>query len=190
MEKEPGVILSEPFESPAMGRLFVSVYVGIPENITEKPGALPLEVVLSAKQRRGEPLFLFYRLEPILLPLLAKTPSNNGVRWHQVIIPFDRLPTDGLSDFRLGFRLFGPGTVWLDGVTLYQMTFTSNEVKVLQQLVLVANGRCSADRVSDLLTILEGYWAQYLFHHVPALPTSVPPSIAVAKENAAYTSQV
>ncbi|MDR2756519.1 MAG: hypothetical protein LBC20_12510 [Planctomycetaceae bacterium] len=169
IENEPGMVLSEPFEVPATGQLFISMYAGISDNIIAKQGSLPLDVVLSAqKQGEREPLFLSYRVEPVFLPLLVKSPPQHGVRWYRVIVPFTQLPTTGLNDFRIGFRLFGTGTVWIDDVILYRMTFTSNEIKVLQQIALVANSRCSSDRISDLLSILEGYWVQYLFRHIPA----------------------
>jgi hypothetical protein len=200
IENESGVILSEPFEPPATGQLFVSLFVGINENITEKTGSLPLEVVLSA-QRQGEPFFLSYRVEPVFLPLLVKSLPQHGVRWYRVIVPFTQFPATGLNDFRIGFRLYGAGIVWIDDITLYRMTFTSNEIKVLQQIALAANSRCSSDRVSDLLSILEGYWVQYLFRHIPVTPiptstasisaTSVPtqPLAVTAKENKPYSSQ-
>ncbi|MDR1963658.1 MAG: hypothetical protein LBQ50_07760, partial [Planctomycetaceae bacterium] len=208
LESEAGMILSEAFEAPATGQLFVSAYIGVDESITEKTektgktGSLPLEVVLSA-QKQGEPLFLSYRVEPVVLPLLVKSQPQHGVRWYRIIVPFNQLPTTGLNDFCIGFRLFGAGTVWIDDITLYRTTFTSNEIKMLQQIVLVANGRCSSDRVSDLLMILEGYWVQYLFRHIPqpvspATPVSVattlnapaqPPAVT-SKENKPYTSQV
>lgn len=203
IENETGMILSEPFEAPATGQLFISMYAGINENVTEKQGSLPLDVILSAQiQNEREPLFLSYRVEPVFLPLLVKSPPQHGVRWYRVIVPFTQLPAAGLNDFRIGFRLFGTGTVWIDDVTLYRMTFTSNEIKALQQIALVANSRCSSDRISDLLTILEGYWVQYLFRHVPvpAIPlptTTVPatqnplkPSAVTAKENTPYSSQI
>jgi hypothetical protein len=200
IENESGIIFSEPFEPPTTGQLFVSLYVGIKEDVTEKTGSLPLEVILSA-QKQGEPLFLSYCVEPVFLPLLVKTLPQHGVRWYRVLVPFTQLPTTGLSDFCIGFRLFGTSTVWIDNVTLYRMTFTSNEIKSLQQIALAANNRYSSDRVSDLLAILEGYWVQYLFHHipVPSIPTttsipatSIPtqPSAVIAKESKPYTSKV
>ncbi|MDR2438046.1 MAG: hypothetical protein LBE12_01575 [Planctomycetaceae bacterium] len=218
IENELGMVLSEPFEAPATGQLFISMYAGISENRTVQSGSLPLEVVLSAqKQGEREPLFLSYRVEPVFLPLLAKSPPQHGVHWYRVIVPFTQLPATGLNDFRIGFRLFGTGTVWIDDVVLYRMTFTSNEIKVLQQIAIVANSRCSSDRISDLLAILEGYWVQYLFRHIPApvipLPatqgyetknsatqnsttqtavTQIPakPPAITAKENNPYSSQV
>ncbi|MDR2704541.1 MAG: hypothetical protein LBC02_02065 [Planctomycetaceae bacterium] len=201
IENESGMILSEPFEAPTTGQLFISLYAGIDENVTEKPGSLPLEVILSA-QTQSEPLFLAYRVEPVFLPFLVKSLPQHGVRWYRVIVPFTQLPATGLNDFRIGFRLFGAGTVWIDDITLYRMTFTSNEIKVLQQIALAANSRCSSDRVSDLLSILEGYWVQYLFRHIPvsstpisstsipAIQTPTQPSAVTAKENKPYASQV
>ncbi|MDR3198849.1 MAG: hypothetical protein LBU34_13365 [Planctomycetaceae bacterium] len=192
IENEPGMILSEPFEAPATGQLFISMYAGISENVIEKQGSFPLDVVLSAqKQGEREPLFLSYRVEPVYLPLLVKSPPQHGVRWYRVIVPFTQLPARGLNDFRIGFRLYGTGTVWIDDLILYRMTFTSNEIKVLQQIALVANSRCSSDRISDLLAILEGYWVQYLFRHIPAPVMPLPATpIHVTQNSAAQHSTV
>ncbi|MDR2117395.1 MAG: hypothetical protein LBP87_13545 [Planctomycetaceae bacterium] len=189
IEKEQGVILSEPFEAPSTGQLFISLYAGISENVTKKPGAFPLEVVLSAqKQGEREPLFLSYCVEPVFLPFLLKSPPQQGVRWYRIIVPFTQLPSTGLNDFRIGFRLFGTGTVWIDDIILYRMTFTSNEIKALQQIALVANSRCSSDRISDLLSILEGYWVQYLFRHIPVPVIPLPATPIHATQNPANPS--
>jgi hypothetical protein len=205
-QRESGMILCDPFEVPETGQIYVSAFIGIADSVAERltnravnnvtnrvmerAEKIPLEVVLSARQRNGEPLFFSYEVESVLLPLIVNAPPQHGVRWHRLIIPFDRLPPNGLDDFRIGFRLSAPGTVWIDNVTLYRMTFTSNEIKALQQLVLVAHGRCSAERVSDLLTILEGYWSRYLFRHVPLPSGSAPPASVASKETGRYASQV
>lgn len=157
-----GRISSSVFESPRTGRLFVAAYVGIPESATQ----LPLNVCLNATHH-GKPWSRSFPTEATLLPLLKKTASNGGVRWHRMVVPFDRLPNDRLDDMQIAFEMTGPGTVWIDEIVLYQIAFAKEEINELLRLVSVADLRASLDRVSDLLTILESHWPQYLFEHVP-----------------------
>ncbi len=121
------------------------------------------------------------------MPSTADAPSDIDVRWHRLIVPFDRLPNSGTEDFHLGFQLRGPGTIWLDDISLYQVSFTPNEIKALQRLVLAAGARCSQNRVSDLLAILEGYWARFLFAYVPETPNL--PSATLAAVNGPYAQK-
>jgi len=61
---------------------------------------------------------------------------------------------------------------------LYPVRFSSNEMLELQKMLVVAHQWSSSGRVSDLMSLLEDYWMQFLFEHVPvALP---PPSAVVA----------
>ena len=178
IEKEPGTVWSRPFEAPITGRLFVSLCIGIAENTKD----IPLNVVLSG--RHGEqPWFRSFSVQPQLLPLITRSAPSSGIRWHRMIVPFDRLPNTPQGTVHLGFHLYGPGTIWIDEILLYRISFTPPEIKALQRLVLAAGARCSQNRVSDLLTILEGHWAQFLFTHVPE--PSIDTSQAMAQTPAA-----
>ncbi len=181
---DSGVVWSSPLTGPRTGRLFTAAFVGIPNGST----SLPLHCVLNAKHQ-GQPLYRSFRLEPMVLPLLTKTPPINGVRWQKVVVPFDRLPQEHLDELRIGFEMVGPGTVWIDDVGLYQVAFTKEEQAELYRLVSVADFRCSSDRISDLFTLMEGYWPRFLTEHVP-LPApiaSAPPAPVVATGSPMYT---
>ena len=173
---EPGTFLCQPQKIPATGRLGVSMLVGIPADCQ----SLPMNVVLSAKYQ-GNSFNRFVPVEETLKPLLAKVEPNNGVRWHRLLVPFERLPMESLEEVRIGVHLAGtPGhTVWLDDVALNPVLFLPNEMIELQKMMLVAEQRCSSGRVSDLNSLLESYWAQFLFQHVPA--TFPQPMVAEAK---------
>ena len=110
------------------------------------------------------------------MPRLANVEPKNGVRWHPVMVPF-RLPLDSLEEVRIGVQYSGIGTVWIDDVTLRHVSFSENEIVELHKKLAVADRRSSSGRVSELITLLEGYWAQLLFEHIPS-PIPQPVTIA------------
>ena len=134
------------------------MYVGVPEDCK----SLPMSVVLSAKHH-GKP---FYRNEDTLLPCFEDVEPKNGVRWHRLLVPLERLPLESLEEVRIGIQYSGSGTVWLDDITLYQVLFSANEMVELQRRLVVADRYCTSGRVSDLTSLLEGYWTQFLFQFV------------------------
>ncbi len=181
-ENMPGTLWSLSTDAPTTGRLFVSFHVGVSVQDASMR-QIPLNVVLAGP----ELWFSSFAAGPQLMPLITQSQPGEGIRWQRMIVPFDRLPRD-LEKFRLGFQLSGPGTVWIDDVTLYHVSFTPNEIKALQRLVLAATARCSQNRVSDLLAILEGHWAQFLYAHVPAIDGEMP-SAALAAVNHPYAEK-
>lgn len=194
----PGIVYSNPFDAPPTGRLFTSIVVGV----FGEPETIPLNVVLSAKYRDGsspraetprkEPFFFrTFSVEPALLPNLSQPAPAGGMRWQRIVVPFDRLPTDQLEELRLGLEMSGQGTVWVDDIKLYQVAFTKEETNRLYRLVMAADFRRTKDRVSDLLAILEGYWARYLFQHVPDPPSPIQIAPGPVKETPgkAYADQ-
>jgi len=160
---EPGMFVSVPLDVPATGRLAVSMWVGIPA----ESRSLPMSVVLT-RMCADRP---FHRSVPVgesLMPFLLNATPNNGVRWHQLIVPFERLPTESLEGVQIGVQLSDAAIVWLDDVALYPARFSENEMRELQRKLVVAHQRYTSGRVSDLISLLEGHWAQFLFEHVPA----------------------
>lgn len=162
LSADVGVLYSNSFDAPSTGRLFVSVSVGLPSG-----GPLPpLDIVLAGKLQ-GNNLMRSFKTTSVLKNDERQSSLSKGIYWQTIVVPFDRLPTQNLEDLRLGFVLTGPATLWIDDIKLYQIAFTKDEMNVLYRLVSVADRRCSNDRISDLLTILDGYWSQFLFRNVP-----------------------
>ena len=164
-------VLSNVFPAPETGRLFVSAFLGVSGN------SPPLNVVLAATYRAA-PQVLRFRIEP-------EAAATSGVQWRKIVVPFDRLPKEHLEDLRIGFELIGPGTVWIDDVTLYHIAFTKEELAELHTQTSVADFRRSADRISDLLVLLEGYWPEFLSRNVPMEPSvTVEPRPVYTENNA------
>ncbi|MDR0870068.1 MAG: hypothetical protein LBN39_04675, partial [Planctomycetaceae bacterium] len=154
---EPVFVHSPFFEMPPTGRLYLSMYLGIPGGTT----ALPLEVI--AMESGDNPQFTAVPLEPQIKPYLNQPAGE--LRWYRVFAAFDSLPA--FKEAAVGLRLLNEGTVYIDDVSLYQFMVNSNELKELQRLLLTADERQRTERVSDLLLILDGYWAQFLYRYVP-----------------------
>jgi hypothetical protein len=158
-----GGVFSDPFPPTETGRLFISAWLGIPE----EANALPLQLVLQGSHR-GKPMVRTAAIGPTILQRCRETEPVEGVRWHPVVVPLDDLPLNGLSDLRLRFDLRGPGKVWIDQMKLYRLAFTDAERTELMRLISVANLRFYKNRVSDSLELLEGYWPRLLSKYIPA----------------------
>ncbi|MDR0522304.1 MAG: hypothetical protein LBH00_10695 [Planctomycetaceae bacterium] len=173
---EKGALLSLPMDLPPTGRLGVSMNAGIPENCR----SLNLNIILQAKD--GDRIF--FRSCPVgetLRTAAEKSVPKNGVKRHQLIVPFERLPLT-LQKIQIGMELLESGTVWIDDVVLYPVLFSPAELTELQKMLVVADQRCQAGRVSDLITLLEGDWAQFLFRHVPAAEQKEPVSVLLPEK--------
>lgn len=157
-----GVLYSNSFDVPPTGRLFVSFSIGLLPN----EALPPLDVVLAGKIRDNT-FMRSFKTSSVLKTRQRQSNLPNEVYWQTIVVPFDRLPTQDLDNLRLGFILAGPSTLWIDDVKLYQIAFTKDEMNILYRLVSVADRRCSNGRISDLLAILDGHWAQFLFRNVP-----------------------
>ncbi|MCL2347240.1 MAG: hypothetical protein FWC50_03150 [Planctomycetaceae bacterium] len=158
----PGRVVSHDFPAPKTGRLFVSAWVGIPENATD----LPLRITLGGQHRNMPMPVRQATLAPMIWPIISQAAPINGVRWHQVVVPFSDLPLDA-DTLAVGFELFAPGTVWIDDVNLYQLAFTDAERTALIRIGAVVNHRLGKERISETLSMLDGYWARLLAQSIP-----------------------
>jgi len=158
-----GGIVSEPFAIPNSGRLFVTAWIGIPENASE----LPLRMTLTGRAQ-NMPFSRSAMIGPTIWGQISQTTPVNGVRWCSVSMSFYDLPRSGGRSFQLQFELFHPGAVWIDEIQLYQLAFFEDaEQLALKRLVNAAVVRLSNDRVSEAMAILEGYWARLLEECIP-----------------------
>ena len=174
---ELGTFLSEPFALPTTGRLDVAMLVGVPADVP----SLPISVVLSANHQ-GQTFYRSASVGETMMPPPANVAPQNGVRWQPVRVSF-RLPLDSLEEVRIGVQSSGSGTVWIDDFALYHVSFSPKEVAELLKQLPVAEQRYSSGRVSELMLLLEGYWTQFLFEHVPTpLPVVAVAKAPIAKE--------
>ncbi|MDR3181348.1 MAG: hypothetical protein LBT89_00250 [Planctomycetaceae bacterium] len=172
---ESGTLLTAAFSPPQTGRLWIAAFVGFPDG-TQR---IPLNFVLAA-EHGGKVHYRHAEVGENLKPYLVKAELKNGIRWQQVIVPFDELPIDKANKVRIGFQVTAPATLWIDAVKLYPVSFFSNEMIELQKVLVAADTRFKQERFSELLTLLESPQCQFLYKNVP-LPTLVPkPAVSAA----------
>ncbi len=166
LKTRPGAVFSDAIPAPATGRLYCVFQVGIPAAAE----TLPLNVLLTAQQRvehEDRPVYRSYPLAADWVAPLQQAAPSAGVRWCQAVVPFDRLPVDSLEEIRIGFELVDAGTVWIDNLRLFQLSFSRQETNELLILVNAADVRLESRRYSDLDSILNGYWAKFLREFSP-----------------------
>ncbi|MCL2744797.1 MAG: hypothetical protein FWE67_13195, partial [Planctomycetaceae bacterium] len=111
---EPAALYSNVFPAPQTGRLFVSLNLGMAGT------AAPLQVVLSGKSSGKQ----FVQTFPLNTAALFPKSEAGRVQWQPLTIPFYRLPMNGIEDLRVGFVLAQSGTIWIDNVVLYDLSFS------------------------------------------------------------------
>jgi hypothetical protein len=116
----------------------------------------------------GDILNRTFNMESFLRPVLKGGVLAGGeYQWFKAVIPFDRLPMSDDRKVTLRFSLSGAASVWIDEITLYQVAFTPEETNELFRLISAADVRRSKCRISDLMTLFDSYWVQFLLHNIP-----------------------
>jgi len=149
-------VRSAPFEPPRTGRVSVWVWLKVDDAAKQPPLRLAIE------GRRGERVY--YRFAAVG----KGSPQQIREHWAQYIFQVDDLPTEGLSQLRVGFDLMGPGEVWIDDVEVYDLSFSRSEITVLQRRFKAAEFDLKDAAYASCLRHLDGYWGQFLRQHVPA----------------------
>ena len=177
-----GGVTSLPFVTPSTGRLCAQFSLGVRTNTKR----LPLTVCLRG-QLGNEPFVHPIRLENIILEKLRDRYKEdaNSVVWIDDAVLFDRLPLDGLKNLTLSFELEGKGEVWIDQIQLYKLAFSKSEQSELMKTIARADYRATNNRVTDVIFMLDSYWAKLLKEQIPddsELMVSRPPRIETIAE--------
>ncbi|MCE9548344.1 MAG: family 10 glycosylhydrolase [Planctomycetia bacterium] len=146
-------LISNPFAAPKTGRLSFAVWV----RSTQQGPAPTLRLALGGKLHGGD----YYRF--------AVAPV--GPQWEHFIFQVDNLPPAGLSDMQVRFDLMGAGQVWLDDVTVSDLTFSPNERTELSRIITRAQFLLDGGKLVDCARLLESHWPRYLEDNV-VLPAS------------------
>ncbi len=155
-----GGMISNSFEAPASGRLFVNFWLGVAEDADE----LPLRLALTGWSR-GTPFLRTATIGPNVLAEIRQTPAVDGMHWRNINIQFTNLPLSDLSPLAIRLDLTGRGTVWVDEVRMQSIALTEAERTEMMRLISVAGFRQSNDRISDAITLLEGFWPRLLLEN-------------------------
>lgn len=157
-------VQSDPFSLPATGQLGMMVFA----RCNAANPATELRLVCEWENRGQRD-----RRE-------AKVKCAQLVRPNQewdprpLAIPYSDLPLDSQGTMRIVFELNGPGEIWLDNVTMYDLLFpltwyTNSQAEKLQLVKLTgfAENAFERDQITDCLQLLDGYWPRFVMAYRP-----------------------
>ena len=124
----PIALMSEPFRPPTTGRLSMFVWLRVPR----RRQAADARAAFDGQGRGRE-----FLPRSAVLGRNGDVPAEKPIpdRWSFYVFPVDDLPLDGLSELQVGFRLTGPGEVWIDDVQLCHLEFNENELTQLSRMI-------------------------------------------------------
>lgn len=154
---------SEPFDVPPTGRVAFTVWMR-----TSTPNHQP-SIRLSIEGRlHGK---VYYRPRTIGKPESGITTTSQTSPltsdWNRYVLIVDDLPSQGLTDLRVGFDLMSPGHVEIDNLQVYDLWFQPREYRELMKDISLAYSQPGQGRVSDCYEYLSSYWPQYLTKYAP-----------------------
>jgi len=162
-------VRSETFNVPPTGRVAFTVWMR-----TSTPNHQP-SIRLSIEGRLNGKVY--YRPCTIGKPESGLTTTSNvnplSANWNRYVLIVNDLPTQGLSDLRVGFDMMTPGHVEIDNLQVYDLWFQQREYRELMKDLSVAYSQPSQGRVSDCFEYLNSYWPQYLIKYAPANRDSI-----------------
>jgi hypothetical protein len=161
-QQNGGRVTSVPFDAPRTGRLFVSLWIGVSQDATQ----LPFRLVVRG-QHYNRPFVRSATFSQDIWNNISQTPPVDGIRWHQVMVPFRDLPLTGLDSLTVSLELLGGASVWVDDLQLYHLALTDEERTLFAHMASITTWHIREGRVSDTLDILEGYWPQLLAECMP-----------------------
>jgi len=156
---EVASLQSELFRAPPSGRLALAVWVRV-----EDPARQPVLRLAVEGPDNGRTYYRFAQVG---------AGATEGARltsqFKQFVFPVDDVPLADLAQLRVRFDLMGRGTVWIDDIELHHLRFTKSERVELSKILVSASRALEAGEVADCVRLLDGYWPQFLAHHVPAV---------------------
>jgi hypothetical protein len=147
-------IRSHVFDPPETGRLSLKVWLK-----TDRQAPWPALRLAIEGRFRDQP---YYRYAALQERVAVDTREDD---WSPILLHIDDLPAAGLDQLRARFDLVGPGTIWLDDVQLYDLSFTAYERQQLSKIIALADLQLREDRVGDCARTLQRYWPQYILAH-------------------------
>lgn len=156
----PVWVRSNPFPTPATGRLAVWVWLKVADADRQPPLQLAIE-----GRWNGEPYYRPARLGATAAPGRAAPPPITA-EWEPYVVRVDNLPPSA-TDLRVAVDLLGEGEVWVDEVQVQDLYFDPSECNELTKLFALANLYLGKGAAVDCERLVRGYWAEFLRTHVP-----------------------
>ncbi|HMO13893.1 MAG TPA: hypothetical protein PKA83_07180, partial [Pirellulaceae bacterium] len=163
---QPAYIRSKELPVPATGRLSISAWIRCLDG-NKQP---PLQVCIDGYYR-GRSFYRFAKVSEI------QKESTDAANWRQVVVHFEDIPNESLSQFRIGFDLMGVGHVQIDEVQLYDRWFSEQDVAALTQQYALASYRLRNEGdVVACRELLEQYWSFFFTEYFPDPPRNRVPA--------------
>jgi hypothetical protein len=159
------VLESETFAMPETGQLAMTVHVREQKMTSGAELRMVFEAIHSGQ---------VYRRSAIVA---ASTPDPLAAgEWQYKAILVNDLPLESNGQMRVRFELSGPGEVWLDNVTLYDLLFPLKfykyegaEIVQFLQRTHAAKTALETGRVADCAQLLDDYWLKFLEAYTPTV---------------------
>ena len=154
-------VRSEPFDAPQTGRLSLQVML----RCKDAQRTPKLRLVVEGQLIGGS-----YRQWSATVGA-GPEPTPLGTEWAPFVFPISDLPIARLENLRIGFDLMGPGTVWIDDIRLFDLSFSPNEQHELRKIIARSHFQLRDKKYADCAHGLNQYWPRFLRQHV-TLPDS------------------
>ncbi len=153
---------SQKMPAPETGRISVHVWV------RSMPGEPLPPLRLAIEGRLGDAPY--YRYATITD---AAEQVDESSEWRPFVLHLDDLPSLELKDLQVRFDLMGPGTAWLDDVTVYGLSLTRSEHHRLSQIIAAADLQLREGDVAACDRTLQRYWPRLLTRQLRDAQTRV-----------------
>lgn len=172
-EADVSSLRSNPFPTPATGRVSVAAKLRSP-----KPGVAPPVRIAIEGTLDGSP---YYRYAEVAgfggaagdTPRPADPRDAGDDRWRAVMLQIDDLPPRGLDSLRVRFDLLGAGTVVIDDVRIYDLAFEETQRIQLDKLLAAIAQHVRDGSIGTAARELDGYWPRFLETFVPDPPSEI-----------------
>jgi hypothetical protein len=152
-------VRSNPFATPATGRLAVWMWLKVADPDRQPPLQLAIEGRLDGEA--------YYRPARVGAATASQGPSPPPLttNWEAYLVRVDNLPPQ-VTDLRVAVDLMGAGEVWIDDVRVYDLWFAQTERNELVKLNALADLYLGKGAAVDCDRIVSSYWAEFLRRHV------------------------
>lgn len=99
--------------------------------------------------------------------------------WTTCTIARLNLPTQGLTDLRIGFDLMSAGEIWIADVQVVDLWLQESEYNELLKSISTAKYQLEGGRLNECRLLTRGYWPSFLRRHVQLSGGAEPSTPAV-----------
>jgi len=167
---QPIGLTSQPFSTPASGRMFLRLMLRSP-----RPLETPRALLVVEQQPGAGSLSWSAGVGDRAAPITD--------RWRPYILRIDSLPATS-TPLQVRIELQGAGEIWVDDVQILDPPFSPSEHTALRKLIKLAEYQLEQRQYADCARFVDGFWGHYLTSTAPAAPPIAAPPSPPAVETA------